>query len=217
MHVAIGRDQVLGVAAVEIPAGVDRCRAEVLPSGAAEPARAVGAGQPGHADPVADREPGGTRPDRLDLADHLVAGGDVRPLRLEVAFGQVQVRAADAAAEHPDQQLPSSRLRYRPVDQLKRPSADRRWADRPSTDWPSTDWPSTDWPSTDWHCAAWRWADGPSADWSSADRPSADWSSADRSWFVYDPRPHDRRAYGRSDAGPDSDTEAARFCLATFI
>src|SRR6185437_4967106 len=180
MHVAIGRDQVLGVAAVEIPAGVDRCRAEVLPSGAAEPARAVGAGQPGHADPVADREPGGTRPDRLDLADHLVAGGDVRPLRLEVAFGQVQVRAADAAAEHPDQQLPSSRLRYRPVDQLKRPSADRRWADRPSADWSSAARPS---------------AARPSADRPSADRPSADWSSADRSWFVYDPRPHDRRAY----------------------
>src|SRR5206468_2275716 len=74
--------QVLGIAAVPVPPGVRRGRAEVLRATATVPAGAVGAGQPGGADPVARQEPGSPRAGSGDLPDHLVPGGDAgRPGR----------------------------------------------------------------------------------------------------------------------------------------
>ncbi len=91
----------------------------------AVPAGAVGAGQPGHAHPVSRPEPRHARPGRNDLADDLVPRGDVGPLGWQVTLGQMQVGAADAAAQHCDQQLAGAGLGNRPVDQPQRPGVHR--------------------------------------------------------------------------------------------
>ena len=84
--------------------------AEVLAARAAVAALAAGPAQPRDPDPVAGRE--ALRPlPRLDhLADDLVAE-DQRQLRLgELAVDDVQVGAADAAGDHPDESLPGPGL-----------------------------------------------------------------------------------------------------------
>jgi hypothetical protein len=52
----------LGVSTVGVPAGEQRRAAEVLLTVPAEPAAAAGSAEPGHADPVAAREPAGAGP-----------------------------------------------------------------------------------------------------------------------------------------------------------
>ncbi len=97
--VALVDDGQLGVAAVGVPSGERRVDAEVLVAAPAEPAPAARVAQPGDADPLADVEPRRSRPASLDGADDLVAGHDPWPVRREVALGEVQVGAADAARE----------------------------------------------------------------------------------------------------------------------
>jgi hypothetical protein len=57
-----------------------------------------------------------TRSDGIDHSDDLMTGNRPRPVRREVALGQVQVRPADTTAGDADQQLPAAGHRGRPVD-----------------------------------------------------------------------------------------------------
>ena len=106
----VGGDQ-LGVAAVAGVAGEDRPRAEVLASRGAVAALAAGPAEPRDPDPVAGSEAlrPGPRPDHL--GDHLMAE-DQRQLRLgQFGVDDVEVGAADAAGDHPREQLAAPRLR----------------------------------------------------------------------------------------------------------
>jgi hypothetical protein len=115
VHVGVGRDEVFGVAAVTVPACVDRPRAEVLTAAPAVLARTVCSAEPGHPDPVPHGEPGDPLTGLDDLADDLVPGRHVGPLRRQITLREVQIGPADAAAQHPDQQFPTAGLRDRPV------------------------------------------------------------------------------------------------------
>ena len=116
------RHRVLGEAAVHVPAGEQRVLAEVLAAAAAEAAGLVGLVQPRHADAVARgerrrarlaarRDELGARAERHDLADDLVAGHDGRAVRRQLALQDVQVGAAHAAGQHPQQHLARARAR----------------------------------------------------------------------------------------------------------
>ena len=63
----------------------------------------------------------------LDRADDLVPGHHPVPARRQVALGQVQVGAADAAARHPDEDLPWRRLRHRPASEFSHPGQRLPW------------------------------------------------------------------------------------------
>ena len=120
VHEGVRDHHVLGVPAGEVPAGVERRRAQVLLAAPAELARPVGAAEPGRADPVAGLEPGAARAGRDDLGHHLVARRHVRLLGRQVAFGQVQVGPAHPAAADLEQQLAGAGLGYRPLGELER-------------------------------------------------------------------------------------------------
>src|SRR5258708_19586073 len=115
MDVGIGRHEVIRVSALDVPAGIDRARAEVLQPAAAVPARAVRAREPGSSHPVPGAEPDDPRPYRDDLPHDLMTGRDVRRLGLEVALGQVQVGTAHAPTHNPAQHLPPPALRFTPL------------------------------------------------------------------------------------------------------
>ena len=125
------RHRVLGEAAVHVPAGEQRVVAQVLVPALAEPAALVGLVQPRHADPVAHGERRrllvaagvdavGTRPEGGHLADDLVAGHHGRAVRRQLALQDVQVGAAHATGQHPQQHLAGSRLGHRQFDELER-------------------------------------------------------------------------------------------------
>ncbi len=135
------RHRELGEAAVDVPAGEERVLAEVLLPARAEPAGLVGPVQPRHADAVARgerrrarlaarRDGLGAGPERHDLADDLVAGDDGRAVRRQLALEDVQVGAADAAGQHPQQDLARTRLGHRepnePERRLRRGSGRRQ-------------------------------------------------------------------------------------------
>ncbi|GAB3260477.1 hypothetical protein GCM10027448_32890 [Nocardioides dilutus] len=69
--------------------------------------------EPGDADPVAGREPVCVGSAIDDAAHDLVARHHPRPAGLEVAFGEVQVGAAQAADVDVHQDLVAARLRDR--------------------------------------------------------------------------------------------------------
>ena len=110
----------LGVAAVVVPAGEARLEAEVLVAAEAEAARAVGAAQPGDADPLAHREPLGAGPAPVDPAHDLVAGHDVAAMGGQVALDHVQVGPAHAAGADPDPDLARSGLGIGPLAEHQR-------------------------------------------------------------------------------------------------
>ena len=125
------RDRVLGEAAVHVPAGEERVLAEVLLPAPAEAAGLVGLVQPRHADAVADgerrrargaarRDEVRARPERHDLADDLMTGDDGRAVRRQLALEDVQVGAADAAGQHPQEDLARTRLGHRELDEPER-------------------------------------------------------------------------------------------------
>ena len=125
------RHRVLGEAAVDVPAGEQRVLAQVLLAAVAEAAGLVGLVQPRHADAVADGERRrarlAARRDELgagsegdDLADDLMAGHDGRAVRRQLALQDVQVGAADAAGQHPQQDLARTRLGHRELDEPER-------------------------------------------------------------------------------------------------
>ena len=125
------RHRVLGEAAVDVPAREQRVLAEVLLPAAAETAGLVGLVQPRHADAVAGGERRrarlAARRDELgagsegdDLADDLMAGHHGRAVRRQLALQDVQVGAADAAGQHPQQDLARTRLGHRELDEPER-------------------------------------------------------------------------------------------------
>ena len=125
------RHRVLGEAAVDVPAGEQRVLAEVLLAARAEAAGLVGLVQPRHADAVAGgerrrarlaarRDALGAGSERDDLADDLMAGHHGRAVRRQLALEDVQVGAADAAGQHPQQDLARTRLGHRELDEPER-------------------------------------------------------------------------------------------------
>ena len=99
---ALVRDDLLGVAAVELIAGEARAVAQVLPPAQAVTTLAVGPAKPGDADALAGGEAGpafGHSPDDL-------VPGDERQLRVgQLAVDDVEIGSADAARVHGDQHL----------------------------------------------------------------------------------------------------------------
>ena len=119
-------DAAVGIAAVDVPAGESGMRAEVLVAATAVAAGLVGAGQPGDADPIADPEPVGAGSAGVHVADDLVAGGDLRAARRQVALGEMQVGAAHPAAGDADPDLSGPRYREFPFDPAQWLFVDRR-------------------------------------------------------------------------------------------
>ncbi len=118
-------DEILGIAAVDVPAGEEGRDAEILAIAPAEPTHAARAREPRHADAVAERETTRAVTQLLDGPDGFVTGHDVAPLRRQVAFGEVQVGAAHAARMHAHSHLTGSGHRVGPVDELERAVVDR--------------------------------------------------------------------------------------------
>ena len=100
-----GHHGVLGVAAIVVPTGVARARAQVLGTVRTPPAGSAGAAQPGHADPVADRE-ALRRPSRPRPPSRRPRAPAPRALvQRKIPVDDVQVRAADAAGHDLHQEL----------------------------------------------------------------------------------------------------------------
>ena len=87
--------------------------------------------QPRHADAVADGERLRSRlaarrdelragAERHDLADDLMAGDDGRAVRRQLALQDVQVGAAHAAGQHPQEDLARTRVGHRELDKPER-------------------------------------------------------------------------------------------------
>ena len=110
----------LGVATVHVPAGEGRVQAQVLPALTAEPAAAVRPAEPGHTDAIAGSEARRLSAERVDHPDDLVARGHLRALGRQVAFGEVQVGTADAAAGDPHADLTRTGLEVVALDPQQR-------------------------------------------------------------------------------------------------
>src|SRR5262249_26334180 len=98
VYIRLVGDDVLRVAAVDVPAGEGRRDAQVLAAACAEPTYATCVREPGHADPVARRKALRALAARVDDADDLVPGRNARAARQEVAFREMQIGAAYAAS-----------------------------------------------------------------------------------------------------------------------
>ncbi len=96
----------LGIASVGVPAGVAGFGAQVLLPAHTESAVPAGVSKPRDTDAVPDADAlADTRPQGDHLAHHFVPRGDVAPVHGQIAFGDVQVRAADPTGANGDQQL----------------------------------------------------------------------------------------------------------------
>ena len=109
------------VAAVDVPAGERRPRAQVLASRAALVAGAVGAGQPGDAGAIADAPVRRRR--RRPPRRARRSGGRARwaAVHREIAFAQLQVGATDAAGGDAQQEHPRSGRLGLALDGAQRP------------------------------------------------------------------------------------------------
>ena len=117
---ALVGDHGFGEAAVEVVAGEARLRAQVLPAGQAEPARAASPAEPRHADALPGREPLRSRARRVHDTHDLVAGHD-RPAEVgQLAVDDVQVGAAHAARADAQPHLAGPGLGPRPFDETQR-------------------------------------------------------------------------------------------------
>src|SRR5260370_24080585 len=102
------RDYILGVASVDGIAGELRMLAQVLFTGATIFATAVGTIQPRNADARPKRVSSGAGAALFDYADGLMARRNRGPARSQLAFDDVQVRPADTAHLHADENLTRS-------------------------------------------------------------------------------------------------------------
>ncbi len=116
----------LRVAAIAVPAGEARIRAEVLAPAPAISARATGLAQPRDSDAVARRKAFASRTQPLDHADHLVPGNDTRMFRREVALAYVEIGAAYAAGGHANEDLAGRWRGRRQVGRHERTTLDCR-------------------------------------------------------------------------------------------
>src|SRR6266851_6309671 len=98
-------DGELGIAAIDLIAGEPGAVAQILMSLAAILADAAGPTEPGHPDPVADRETVDRFPLPDDASDDLVPGHQ-RQFRVgKLAVDDMQIGPADGAGPHRDQDL----------------------------------------------------------------------------------------------------------------
>ena len=117
-------DGELRVAAVGTPSGGRRFRAGVFPPFAAPPAAGVGAPQPRHADPIAEREPLRTGAEFVDEPDDLMPRDDLGRAG-GIALGEMQIGATDTAGPHRDPDLPRAGLRIWALPDLQRRTGNR--------------------------------------------------------------------------------------------
>jgi len=103
-------DGELGVAAVDLIAGIARLPAEVLSTSRAIGARAAGPAEPRHADAITGGEALHAAARADDAADDLVPGNDGQLDRREVAVDDVQIAVAHARRRGADQHLAAVRL-----------------------------------------------------------------------------------------------------------
>jgi hypothetical protein len=82
--------------------------------------------QPRHPDPVAERECIAAPAERVDAADHLMAGHDREVWEVEITLDHVQVGAAAATRAHPYAHLTRAGHRVWELDELERSCSDRR-------------------------------------------------------------------------------------------
>ena len=91
-----------GKAAVARVAGKARAVAKVFPTAPAKGAFAAGIAQPGNADPLANAKGSHTGPERVDPADHLMAGNDRIGDTRQIPIDDMQIGPAHAAGAHLD-------------------------------------------------------------------------------------------------------------------
>src|SRR5262249_1351809 len=118
--IALLGHRILGVTAVDLISGEPGAIAKVFAAARAVSADAAGKAQPGDADPVARLKALDSLARAGHLADNRVAGNDQEVWVGELAIDDVQVRAANAAGVHSDQNLIGSWTRYRPIDLAER-------------------------------------------------------------------------------------------------
>jgi hypothetical protein len=92
VRVPVVDDYVLGVTAVEIPAGEKRSDTEVLPAGNAKPANPTGMGEPRYAYALAHFEAGRSVSKTVHSADDLVTRNHEMTSRSEIALGEMEIR-----------------------------------------------------------------------------------------------------------------------------
>ena len=97
------------VAAIAVPAGEGRRKAQILGAATTESAAAIGAAEPCHADPITRCKPACAITERIDDPNYFVTRGDAGMLGQQIPFGQVQISAADTAAGHLDADLRGKR------------------------------------------------------------------------------------------------------------
>ncbi|GAB2719782.1 hypothetical protein GCM10027038_17640 [Arthrobacter bambusae] len=116
-----------GIATVPVPTREDGGEAKVLVAAAAKPAAPAGSTQPCHSDPVTAPEPHAPFARLADYSYCLVPGDYIRRPRGEIALCQMQIRAADTAGPHSDQELTHSWLRIGAFAPNKWPGFNRSW------------------------------------------------------------------------------------------
>ncbi|MDQ0210248.1 hypothetical protein J2S92_000920 [Arthrobacter bambusae] len=104
-----------GISAVPVPSGEDRGEAEVLVATQAKGAASAGSPEPCDSYPVTAPEPHTPFAGFADYSHRFVARYDVRPPRGKVAFGQMQIRAADTTGSDTDEEFPPPRARIGPL------------------------------------------------------------------------------------------------------
>ena len=116
----LGHGHEFRIAAVRVTArGAESC-AEVLVAGAAGVADPAGPVDPADPDPFADPEPSGMRPPGGDRAHDLVPRDDRKGGRRRPPLDLVELRMADAAGGHGDEDLPLTGHRFRQLDRNQR-------------------------------------------------------------------------------------------------
>ena len=107
--------RILGEATVPVPARKARLRTQVLAAFAAAPADATGPGEPRHSRAIARAPVDDVRTHRFDATDDLVARNDRHDACHKIAFGELQIRATDAARRDPQKELTRGGRRHRDV------------------------------------------------------------------------------------------------------
>ena len=119
-------DRVLGVAAVEVVAGVARRGAEVLGAARAVGAYAARRAEPRDPDAIPGLEARHVGTDRIHCSDHLVARNQRSAMRRQIGLDDVEVGAADAADVHANTELAGAGLGQRDLGLDERTRMDRR-------------------------------------------------------------------------------------------
>src|SRR6185437_15233200 len=105
------RGQILGITAIHGPSGEQRIGTEILASARAVLTSSTSAMQPGHADAGSCRISLGGAARASDASDHLMSGNHMFQFGRKLTLRDVQIRAANAADAHFDQDFVDFGLR----------------------------------------------------------------------------------------------------------